>query len=109
MGDSATFGIYLALVPRSEYVGFIRLVPSMSDSSNIHNPSLTEQPRYQVADVLPSQQQPSILDWLENSGRLLAREPHEADDYSDEEITELMSGEDSSYQDEEAEEPAEER
>lgn len=79
----------------------------MSDSTSIRNPSLTEQPRHQVAEVLPSQQQPSILDWLENSGRLLAREPIEEDDYSDEEITELMSVEDTSYQDEEAEQPEE--
>ena len=86
----------------------IRLVPSMSDSTSIRNPSLTAQPRYEVADVRPSQQQPSILDWLEQSGRLLAREVNEADDYSDEEITELMSGEESSYQDEEAEESMDE-
>lgn len=73
----------------------------MSDITPIRNPSLTGQPRYQVADVLPSQQQPSILDWLEASGRLLARETTESEESSDEEITELMLAEDNSYQEEE--------
>lgn len=34
----------------------------------LHNPSLTEIPRHQVASVIPAHSEP-ILDWLERSGR----------------------------------------
>jgi hypothetical protein len=40
----------------------------------VYNPSLREIPRNQTADVLPTQQEPSILTWLEGTGRLKPRE-----------------------------------
>jgi phosphopantothenoylcysteine synthetase/decarboxylase len=63
-----------------------------------YNPSLREEPRDQRATVLPQNRRTSILDWLENSGRLLARESSDFD-YADdeEEINELMAGEDNSF------------
>lgn len=58
------------------------------------NPSLREQPRSQAAPIMESRKDASILGWLENSGRLMEREPQEkaADDEEMEEINALMSG-----------------
>lgn len=62
------------------------------------NPALREQPREQPATVIPLQRDASILDWLEGSGRLLARDTSEFDYRDDEaEINELMAAEDSSF------------
>lgn len=63
-----------------------------------YNPSLHEEPRNQRASVLAARQSASILDWLEQSGRLLARDSSDFD-YADdeEEINELMAGEDNSF------------
>jgi hypothetical protein len=61
-----------------------------------YNPSLREEPREQRAGVIPARQDSSILDWLENTGRLRARDQSEQD-YGDdeEEISELMGNDDS--------------
>ncbi|HEY9794766.1 MAG TPA: DUF3134 family protein, partial [Leptolyngbyaceae cyanobacterium] len=40
----------------------------------MYNPSLREEPREQLAEVIPVKQETSLLDWLEASDRLLARE-----------------------------------
>lgn len=62
------------------------------------NPALRELPRNQPAAVIPPQRDASILDWLENTGRLLAREVSDPDYRDDEaEINELMSAEDNSF------------
>jgi hypothetical protein len=64
----------------------------------MRNPALHEQPRNQPASVIPVQRDASILDWLEGTGRLLSREVVEADfSNNEEEITELMTGDDSSF------------
>ncbi len=67
------------------------------------NPSLRAEPRYQQAPVLPSTGEPSILEWLEKSGRLISRD----DDVDlekilgdEEEISALMGTDDSRYEDE---------
>ncbi len=66
----------------------------------MYNPSLREEPREQLADVIPIKQETSLLDWLETNNRLLARD---SDDQSflddEEEITELMGVDDASYDD----------
>jgi Protein of unknown function (DUF3134) len=62
-----------------------------------YNPSLREEPRGQRAAVIPARQESSILDWLENTGRLLAREPVDAGYPSAEEITEFISEDDNSF------------
>jgi hypothetical protein len=66
----------------------------------MQNPSLREEPRNQRAGVIPTQRGTSILDWLEENGRLLARDGQEFD-YGDdeEEIEALMGTDDSSYED----------
>lgn len=65
------------------------------------NPSLKIEPRYQPAPVLPSSGEASILDWLESSGRLLARDNNDPDAAiaSEEEIDAFLGGEDGGYDD----------
>ena len=64
----------------------------------MHNPALHQVPRSQPAAPIPLQRDASILDWLEGTGRLLAREPAEYDFKNDEEeISELMAGDDGSF------------
>jgi hypothetical protein len=64
----------------------------------MHNPALHEVPRSQPASPIPLQRDASILDWLEGTGRLLAREVVEFDYKNDEEeITDLMAGDDGAF------------
>jgi phosphopantothenoylcysteine synthetase/decarboxylase len=66
----------------------------------MYNPSLREEPREQLAEVIPVKQETSLLDWLEASDRLLAREALDDGFLDDEEeISELMGVDDSSYDD----------
>ncbi|MBK1986020.1 DUF3134 domain-containing protein [Sphaerospermopsis aphanizomenoides BCCUSP55] len=59
------------------------------------NSPLREQPRNQRATVIPVKQESSILDWLQSSGRLIAREPHESSFLEqEEEISDFLGGED---------------
>ena len=62
------------------------------------NSSLREEPREQQAAVIRSRDETSLLDWLESSGRLIARDVQEPE-YLDEEqdISDLMSVEDVTY------------
>ena len=64
-----------------------------------YNPSLREEPRSQRAAVIPLKQEASILDWLENTGRLLARDIQEVSylEADGEELNDLMAGEDNSF------------
>jgi hypothetical protein len=68
----------------------------------MYNPSLREEPRNKPASVVTSKQQVSILNWLESTGRLIARENVPSPFGNDtEELNELMLGDDTSYLDEE--------
>lgn len=64
----------------------------------VYNPSLRQEPRSQRAAVIPLKDESSILDWLESTGRLRAREDKEIE-YPDnaEEIAELMGTEDNAF------------
>jgi NAD/NADP transhydrogenase alpha subunit len=66
----------------------------------MHNPSLREEPRHKPAPTVSTQQQVSILDWLNSTGRLIARES-DSYEYEDniEELQELMVGDDGGYDD----------
>ena len=60
-----------------------------------YNPSLRIIPRDQTADVLPTQKEPSILTWLEGTGRLKPREEvvladDDEEEEESEEIDDLM-------------------
>lgn len=76
----------------------------MSELSEIRNPSLTEKPRYEIADVIPLHYETSILDWLEKSGRLMDRTSDNDDVLLDpeEEIAELIEN-DGKYDDDDDE------
>lgn len=65
----------------------------------MHNPALRQEPRNQLAPLIPLQRDASILDWLEGTGRLLARESSDFDylDGDEEEINELMAADDGSF------------
>lgn len=68
----------------------------------VYNPSLRQIPRSQTADVLPTQKEPSILAWLEGTGRLKPREVIVAVDEEEEdseEIDDLMGDADKSFDD----------
>jgi hypothetical protein len=66
----------------------------------MYNPSLREEPRDQLAQVIPLKQESSLLDWLESSNRLIARQTNDEDFVEDEEeISELMGVDDSTYDD----------
>jgi hypothetical protein len=60
------------------------------------NSPLREQPRNQRASVIPVKQESSILNWLQSSGRLIARDVHEPDFSEDEEevISDFLGGDD---------------
>lgn len=62
------------------------------------NSSLREEPRDQPAAVIPSKQETSLLDWLESSDRLIARGTQEPEYLDEEEISELMSVDDVTYE-----------
>lgn len=69
-------------------------------STPFSNPSLREEPREQLAEVISSKQESSLLDWLEANGRLVARDVQEDPLLGDEvEIADLMGTDDSSYDD----------
>jgi len=66
-------------------------------SSPNSNPNLRQVPRSEKAPILPSSGDVSILSWLESIGRLRPREDVDAvpDEADNEEISDLMGGDDS--------------
>ncbi|MGI2905898.1 DUF3134 domain-containing protein [Tolypothrix sp. VBCCA 56010] len=56
------------------------------------NSPLREEPRNQRAAVIPLKQESSLLDWLQSSNRLIAREVQEADFSSSEDDVEALMG-----------------
>jgi hypothetical protein len=70
----------------------------------MHNPSLREEPRDQLAEVIPLQHETSLLDWLESNNRLIPREVSEDNSLEEEEeISELMGVDEGGYDDEDDE------
>lgn len=66
----------------------------------MRNPALRQEPRYEPASVIPLKQEPSLLEWLQSNQRIIAREVKDTYEFgNDEEISELMDGEDDSYLD----------
>ena len=66
-----------------------------------YNPSVQQIPRKQHAAIIPERGDSSILRWLESMGRLIPRDVQEQvpDEADSEEISDLMGGEDSSFDD----------
>ncbi|UXE60713.1 MAG: DUF3134 domain-containing protein [Woronichinia naegeliana WA131] len=68
----------------------------------IYNPSLRQEPRYEPAAVLPVTRDTSLLDWLQETHRLIPREkedPQLEPLNDDVEISELMDVDDHLYDD----------
>ncbi|MDZ8086628.1 MAG: DUF3134 domain-containing protein [Nostoc sp. DedQUE12b] len=56
------------------------------------NSPLREAARNQRADVIPLKPESSLLDWLQNNGRIIARDVHEPDFQADEEGIDSLMG-----------------
>lgn len=69
----------------------------------MYNNSLREEPREQLAEVIPVKQETSLLDWLEANDRLIARDVQD-DPFRDdeEEIAGLMDVEDTAIDDDDS-------
>lgn len=64
----------------------------------MRNSALREEPRDQRAAVIPLKNESSLLDWLESSNRLIARDNQEPEYLDDEEeIAGLMDVDDVTY------------
>ena len=63
----------------------------------MYNPSLSREPRYEPAAVIPVKQDSSILNWLEATNRLIPREHEESKTSLEEdaEISDLIEVDDS--------------
>lgn len=69
----------------------------------MYNNSLREEPREQLAGVIPAKQETSLLDWLEANDRLIARDIQEDSPSADEEeISGLMDVEDNTIDDDDS-------
>jgi hypothetical protein len=86
-------------------VNQVLLVPSLEKENDrkdkpVVNPSLTQTPRYQIADVILLEYETSILHWLERIGRLIDRTSDNDENLlsSEEEIAELIEN-DGKYDD----------
>ncbi|MDJ0593230.1 MAG: DUF3134 domain-containing protein [Pleurocapsa sp. MO_226.B13] len=58
----------------------------------LHHPTLQEEPRNQQPAIIPPRQDSSLLDWLSETGRLVAREAgeHHREEIEEKEPEELM-------------------
>ena len=73
------------------------------------NLSLREQPRRNRAELIPLQENASILKWLESTGRLRDRDDKESDfEDRDEEIADMLVGEDNNYNNDDSDDNNEE-
>jgi Protein of unknown function (DUF3134) len=73
------------------------------DSSSLHNRALLQEARYEPATVIPLKRGASLLDWLENQGRLIPRdkveEPRVVSEAEEDDISGLMDDDDRRYDD----------
>lgn len=76
---------------------------AVSKPKQVENRALTQEPRYEPAAVIPLKRETSLLSWLESGGRLLPREKVEerraTNDASEEDIADLIDGDDKDYDD----------
>ncbi len=58
----------------------------------LHNPALQEEPRNQEPAIISPRQGSSLLDWLSETGRLVAREAgqHHHEEIEEQELEEFM-------------------
>ncbi|HEY9904994.1 MAG TPA: DUF3134 domain-containing protein [Candidatus Sericytochromatia bacterium] len=66
----------------------------------MYNNALREEPREQLAEVIPVKQETSLLDWLEANNRLIARDVQDDGFLDDEEeISDLIGVDDTTLDD----------
>jgi hypothetical protein len=69
----------------------------------MYNNSLREESREQLAEVIPVQQEASLLDWLEANNRLIARDVQDDSFLDDEEeISDLIGVDDNTIDDDDS-------
>lgn len=69
----------------------------------MYNNSLREEPREQLAEVIPVKQETSLLDWLEANNRLIARDVQDDSFLDDEEeISDLIGVDDGAIDDDDS-------
>ena len=73
--------------------------------SQVKNPALSQEPRYEPAIVMPIKQKTSLLDWLRANDRLIAREDSEVDKIKAPEVMEdLLDNEEDDFVDDDLDE-----
>jgi hypothetical protein len=70
-------------------------------SNSKYNPSLSQEPRYEPAAVIPVKEDTSLVDWLKATNRLIPREKVEDEDKSTEDVdlADFIDSDDSGYED----------
>jgi hypothetical protein len=65
----------------------------------MYNPSLREEPRYKMADVIPVRPESSLIVWLENTGRMIARDALDQDYLEEDaaEFSDLITADEGTY------------
>ena len=97
-------------MPNLYYLSIRTYIPMALDKLQLRlkeiseiNPALTCYKRDEAAPVLPLREEPDLLSWLENTGRLVTEEANESEEIStieEEELSALM-GEKEDYKGEE--------
>ena len=73
--------------------------------SQVKNPALFQEPRYEPAIVMPLKQKASLLDWLRANNRLIAREDSEPDKIeAPDTMEELLDNEEDDFVDDDLDE-----
>ncbi len=73
--------------------------------SQVKNPALSQEPRYEPAIVMPIKQKTSLLDWLRANNRLIAREDSEPDKIEAPEVMDdLLDNEEDDFVDDDLDE-----
>ncbi|MGK7930347.1 MAG: DUF3134 domain-containing protein [Microcystaceae cyanobacterium] len=66
-----------------------------------YNPSLSQEPRFEPAAVIPIKEDTSLVDWLKATNRLIPREKVEEEEKSTEDVdlADFIDTDDSGYED----------
>ncbi|MGK7945886.1 MAG: DUF3134 domain-containing protein [Microcystaceae cyanobacterium] len=78
---------------------FLASINPMSDRK--YNPSLSQEPRYEPAAVIPIKEDTSLVDWLKATNRLIPREVVAEEEKSSEDVdlADFIDTDDPAYED----------
>ncbi len=67
----------------------------------MYNPSVSQEPRYEPAAVIPIKDDMSLVDWLKETNRFIPREKVEEEEKSDEDVdlSDFIDNDDGMYDD----------